>query len=86
MITLENFKLNPAIISILVVVAFAGVLILLLVKPVTLTTEVGTILNVLTGTLAAKFGDVVSYHIGSSAGSVSKDNILHDLAKANPPR
>jgi uncharacterized membrane protein YeaQ/YmgE (transglycosylase-associated protein family) len=79
---MDNFKLNPAIISILVVIAFAGVLALLLLKPVSLSAEVGTIINVLTGTLAAKFGDVVSYHIGSSAVVSGKDDILHKLAQA----
>ena len=73
---MEAFKLNPAIISIIVVVAFIGVIALLVLRPVTFSADVATIINMLTGTLAAKFGDVVAYHIGSSAGSKAKDETL----------
>lgn len=78
-------KTNTTVISALVIVAFAAVFVFLLLKPVSLDKEVSALLYILTGTLAAKFGDVVAYHIGSSAGSTAKDSILHDLARNPQP-
>ncbi len=75
----SKIKWGPILISCLVVAGFVGILILLIFKPITLEDHVATILNVLTGTLAAKFGDVVQYHIGSSAGSKEKDDTTSAL-------
>ncbi|MBX9943472.1 MAG: hypothetical protein K2Y40_05280 [Reyranella sp.] len=36
---------------------------------------------VLIGQLSAKFGTVVDYHYGSSAGSAAKDQAITDLTK-----
>lgn len=77
---MTNLKLSPAIISIIVVLSFIGVVALLLLRPVALSGDVATIINMLTGTLAAKFGDVVAYHIGSSAGSKEKSDILAKIS------
>jgi TRAP-type C4-dicarboxylate transport system permease small subunit len=80
---MPNLKLGPAAVSIMVVVAFMAVVMLLILHPIDFSEKVATILNVLLGTLSAKFGDVVAYHIGSSAGSQSKDELL---LKATPPK
>lgn len=73
-------KPGPTIISCLVVTGFMGVLVLLILKPLQIDTQIGDILKILIGSLGAKFGDVVQYHIGSSAGSRDKDGMMHQLA------
>ena len=55
-------------------------------SPVMLDERVAQILNILTGTLAAKFGDVVQYHVGSSAGSKAKDDILKNVVNEQKPQ
>lgn len=69
-------KLGPTLISVMVILAFMAAVVLLLVKPIDLKDNAATILNVLLGALSAKFGDVVAYHIGSSAGSKEKSDML----------
>lgn len=39
---------------------------------------------VLIGQLSMKFGTIVDYHYGSSAGSASKDQAITDLTKKGP--
>jgi hypothetical protein len=80
---LADAKPGALVVSCLVVLGFFGLLILLVWRPVALDDKIATIINVLTGTLAAKFGDVVAYHIGSSAGSKAKDDVLHAIASGN---
>lgn len=69
-------RLGAAIISALVIVGFISVIGLLLFRPINVNNEVGDVLKMLLGTLAAKFGDVVAFHINSSSGSKSKDDII----------
>jgi len=64
------------LVSVLVTLSFGLVIAQLLWRPVDLGPQVTTILNVLLGVLAAKFGTVVDYWLGSSAGSKDKDNAL----------
>lgn len=71
-----GFRLAPMIVSILVVVGFVTVLVLLVIKPVQLEASALDILKIMVGTLSTMTGQVVQYHIGSSAGSKSKDDIL----------
>lgn len=72
---LQNARIAPVVVSTLVVIGFITVLVLLIVRPIAISAEIGDLLKILTGTLAAKFGDVVQYHIGSSAGSKDKDDL-----------
>ena len=77
---MKGSKPGPIIISCLVIVGFVSVLVLLILKPITFDEKIADILKILVGTLAAKFGDVVQYHIGSSAGSRGKDDVLNTIA------
>lgn len=63
------------LVSIVVVVGFLAVVVLVLTTKLqgTATSEV---LLVLLGALAAAFGQVVSYWVGSSSGSTAKDQAL----------
>lgn len=78
---LQNVRLAPTIISTLVISGFVAVLVLLIVRPVAMDEKIADLLKILTGALSAKFGDVVQYHIGSSAGSKSKDDLLAEKLK-----
>lgn len=75
----QSFLSGPAIVSAIVVAGFVTLIVLLVVSPIKLEEHVAQILNILTGTLAAKFGDVVQYHVGSSAGSKAKDDVLKGI-------
>ncbi len=75
----KEIRIAPIIISALVVLAFFCVLVLLIVRPIEIKAEIANILMILTGTLSAKFGDVVQYHIGSSSGSKEKDELHKEL-------
>lgn len=72
---IEKVQQNTSeiIVSTIVVVGFISILVLLILRPFSVEEKVVSILQVLVGTLAAKFGDVVQFHIGSSAGSKAKD-------------
>ena len=67
------------LVSIIVVAGFIGVLILVLTTKLqgTATSEV---LLVMLGALAAAFGQVVSYWVGSSASSSAKDQTISTMA------
>ena len=77
-----NNKTAQTLVSVIVVVGFVFVLAMLILRPVAITDATLQLLLVLTGTLAAKFGDVVQYHIGSSAGSRSKDDSIQKLLES----
>jgi hypothetical protein len=64
------------IISVVVVAGFVILLGLWLFHPPTSDQTVLAVLNTLVGTLAAAFGAVVQYWLGSSAGSARKDALL----------
>ena len=63
------------VISAVVLVTFATVMFLALTRSLPAGSE--TILNMMLGTLAAMATAVVSYWVGSSAGSTRKDELLH---------
>jgi len=67
------------LVSIIVVAGFIGILVLVLTTKLqgTATSEV---VLVMLGALAAAFGQVVSYWVGSSSGSSSKDATIQNLA------
>lgn len=83
---MSSTKFAPTIISGIVVTGFIVILVLLVLRPVTIETQVLDVLKILVGTLAAKFGDVVQYHIGSSLGSKDKDTILGNMASGSDPQ
>lgn len=74
--------LGAPIVSSLVLVTFATVMSLALTRSLPQGSE--TILNMLLGTLAAMATSVVSYWVGSSAGSARKDERIARLASTNP--
>lgn len=76
---LTSGKVGPVIVSTLVISGFIIVLVLLIVKPIAIDATIADILKILVGSLSAKFGDVVQFHIGSSAGSRDKDSVLKGL-------
>jgi len=67
------------LVSVIVVAGFIGILVLVLTTKLqgTATSEV---LLVMLGALAAAFGQVVSFWVGSSAGSAAKDQTLQNMA------
>lgn len=78
-------KAGSTIVSALVVVGFVAVLVLMILKPVAMAAEIADALKILLGTLSAQFGAVVQYHLGSSAGSKSKDDIMRELVTKPAP-
>jgi hypothetical protein len=76
-------KLGPIVVSCLVVIGFIAVVTMFLLRPITLDGNSTTILTILIGALSNEFGHVVQYHVGSSAGSKAKDDVLHDIARGN---
>lgn len=64
------------VISVLIVVGFLGLVISLMFKQV----PDSQVVLVLFGSLSTAFGSVVSYWLGSSAGSASKDIALKQIA------
>lgn len=77
---------NPGavIVSTIVTTGFLAVVVLWLVRPINITGEALTVLNILVGSLSAAFTTVVSYYLGSSAGSARKDERLAEVEKEKP--
>lgn len=67
------------VVSVVVLVTFAGVVLMALTRAMPPTSE--PVLNVLMGTLGAMATSVVGYWVGSSAGSARKDARLASLAE-----
>jgi hypothetical protein len=57
----------------------------MIVRPVAMTPEQTTMLNIMLGALATSFGTVVQFWLGSSAGSKSKDQAIADLTGKGAP-
>lgn len=76
---LQNTRIAPIVVSALVIAGFVTVLVLLIVKPIVIDEKISSLLQILTGALSAKFGDVVQYNIGSSSGSKEKDDLNREL-------
>jgi len=75
-------KNGQVIVSIVVTIGFVILLFLWILRPVSIAAGAASeVLNVLVGSLAAAFGQVVSYWLGSSVGSRDKDETLKELAK-----
>lgn len=69
-----------SIVSVLVVLMFGAVLGLLIVRPVAMSPDQVTILNVLLGALATAFITIVNFWVGSSSGSKDKDSLIAHLS------
>jgi uncharacterized membrane protein YccC len=69
----------PAYISIVVLATFG--IALILTFSITVPTGSEALLNVILGSLVAMAGQVVSYWVGSSSGSVRKTELLTDANK-----
>lgn len=69
---------SAPIISTLVTLAFMGALWLIVTQEIPVNSR--EIAYILLGTLAAKWGDVVAYWVGSSSGSAAKDAALRQFA------
>lgn len=82
---MQSSNIGPNVIAALVVVGFIAAVALMLFRPLQISGDAAQILNMLLGILGAKFGDVVAYHIGSSAGSRSKDVLLQNMPPPNKP-
>jgi len=70
---------SSAIVSTIVVLGFVGSLYIILVRPPSLDISTRELALMLLGVLTSKFGTVVDFWLGSSAGSRSKDSKPSDL-------
>ena len=81
---------GPVVVSVLVVIAFSFVLTLYIVRPPILSdNNVFTVVSILIGTLAAAFGQVVNFWLGSSSASKDKDHTIKAAligAQMSPPK
>lgn len=73
-------NIAPALTSILAVAVFAGFVVLLFVKSIP--DGMKDALMLLAGAAAAGYGQVLSYWLGSSAGSAKKDDAISKLTGA----
>lgn len=67
---------GSVIVSVIVTIAFSVVLGLFMYRPYAISGPAEAVLNILVGTLAAAFTQVVNYWLGSSAGSAAKDAMI----------
>lgn len=81
---LQGNRLPSIVVSALVIAGFVAVMVLLIARPVQVEAAVLDILKIMTGALATMTSQVVQYHIGSSAGSKAKDDILSGIATKGP--
>lgn len=72
---------SQSIVSVIVTVGFFGALFMFLVRPIVLTGDAWTALNIMLGALASQFAAVVQYNIGSSVTSKTKDDTIKSLSE-----
>jgi hypothetical protein len=72
----EVRDLSTPILSYMVVLAFFGVIFLVLTKVIPVQAEMRDVVMVLIGTLTASFTQVMNFRFGSSAGSRQKNEII----------
>lgn len=75
---------GSVIVSIIVTIAFSVVLGLFMYRPYSISGPAEAVLNILVGTLAAAFTQVVNYWLGSSAGSAAKDAMIRTGSAVMP--
>lgn len=71
---------SQAVISILVVLIFGAVLLTIIFHPVTIDPTMKDMLLIMLGALGSNFTSVVSYYMGSSAGSKHANETLSQIA------
>ncbi len=64
------------VISVVVAAGFFTLLIILMVRPIAVDPSVRDVLLIMIGSIGTAFGQVVSYYVGSSAGSKEKDQAM----------
>jgi hypothetical protein len=74
------------VVSALIVVAYAGVLAVFLLRPLSLGPEAWAVVNILVGTLTSCFTVVTAYWLGSSRGSATKEQKLDRILSASGER
>lgn len=77
---MKNIPDASTVVSVLVVLMFGAVLTLLIARPMAMTPDQVTILNVLLGALATAFITIVNFWVGSSSGSKDKDTLIAHLS------
>jgi uncharacterized membrane protein YqiK len=77
MLTLNDW--GRALVSVIVVAGFLGVVVLIITTKMQGNAP-SEVLLVMLGALGQAFGQVVSYWVGSSAGSTQKDQALQSIA------
>lgn len=68
-------------VAVTIVVLFAGTIMLLLLRPMPITGEAGTLLTALVGLLGAKVATIVDFCFGTSKSSANKDEAARTQAK-----
>jgi archaellum component FlaG (FlaF/FlaG flagellin family) len=76
---------SQAVISILVVLIFGSVLGIFLTQPITIDEHMHDAMMLMLGALGSNFTCVVSYYMGSSAGSKHANETLSQLASGTGP-
>lgn len=79
---MQTDNIGAIIISVIATVAFAGVLLIWVMKPPSVNSDV---LNVLVGALSAGYLQTLAYWFGSSSGSKEKDKTIAKIATPNIP-
>lgn len=74
---------GKSVVSLIVVSGFIGILVLIITTKLQGNTP-SEVMLVMLGALAQAFGQVVSYWVGSSAGSAMKDQALSKMTERQP--
>lgn len=71
---------------VILVSLYAITIMLLLLKPITITGEAGTLLTALTGLLTGKVATIVDFYFGTSKSNSLKDETVKSLADTVSPQ
>lgn len=71
---------------VILVSLYAITIMLLLLKPITITGEAGTLLTALTGLLTGKVATIVDFYFGTSKSNSLKDETVKSLAETVSPQ
>lgn len=75
---------GKVLISLIVVIGFFGILVLVITRKME-GNQAPEVMLVMLGALGQGFAQVLSYWVGSSQSSSSKDEVLKEVAKGNTP-
>lgn len=68
-------------VAVVLIGLYATTITLLMLRPMTITGEAGTLLTALTGLLTGKVATIVDYYFGTSQSGTSKDDIAKTQAQ-----